>query len=133
MRRLRLSLVLPLLLLLLLSLRFFQSISFSPYPSPYSTSPPVCSSETDFLVLVESLPPNSNLRKMIRSTWGNTTTLGSQFRLVFLISSDREEDLKRLYQDEKDEEEADIVFANPDSFLTLAGLAWSVSACPQVL
>ena len=83
-------------------------------------------------MLVESLPPNANLRKMIRATWGNTTTLGSQFRLVFLIGGDTR-DVNGDCQGEEDEEEADIVFANPDSFPTLAGLAWSVSACHQVL
>ena len=83
-------------------------------------------------MLVESLPPNSKLRKMIRATWGNTTTLGPQFRLLFLIGGDTR-DVNGDYQGEEDEEEADIVFANPGSFPTLAGLAWSVSACHQVL
>ena len=129
MRILRLCFLLtPLLPVFLLAFLLLQSISWST-PSPNSTHhPPACSSETELLVLVESLPLNSDLRRMIRSSWGNTNTLGSRLRLVFLLSGDRGD----VNRDHQEEEEDEIVFANPGSFPTLAGLAWSVPACPKV-
>ena len=124
MRRFRICflLLLPLLLLAILPL---QSIFLS-LTSPHSTHPPACSPETELLVLVDSLPPNSNLRRTIRTTWGNTTTLAHRIRLVFVLSS-----WERGSVD--GEEGDDIVFANTRFFPMLAGLEWSVSACPQVL
>ena len=128
MRRFRICCFLfPLLPLLIPTLRFLQSVS-PLQASPQSTSfPPSCSSETELLVLVESLPLNSNLRRMIRATWGNTS-LESQIRIVFLLS-DRG-DVNSDYQDIEVEE--DTIIVNPFFHPILAGLDWSVSGCPQV-
>ena len=83
-------------------------------------------------VIGASRVPSTQFKTEENDPLRNTTTLGPQFRLLFLIGGDTR-DVNGDYQGEEDEEEADIVFANPGSFPTLAGLAWSVSACHQVL
>ena len=130
MRRLRICfLMLP--PFLLLPILFLQSI-FLTQPSIYSIRthhPPACSPETELLVLVDSLPANSDLRRMIRATWGNTTSLAPRLQLVFLLGSEESGDVDR----DQEADGEDIVFANTGSLPILAGLEWSVSACPQVL
>ena len=129
MGRLRFEIFTPLplhtLLLILLTFFFFLE-SFSVITSSKCTRVPKCSLETELLVLVKSLPSNFDLRRIIRSTWANTT-LGARVRLVFVLIDNKDDE-----SEERKMLEEDVLRSEPGSSPSLAGLAWSGSFCPQV-